>query len=48
MAIIRSNVRLSNEGGEVDATDMAPISEIMKDYGMIAQREDVISWPLGW
>jgi hypothetical protein len=40
MARIRSTARLTKEGGEIDATDMASISEIMKDSGMIAQREE--------
>jgi hypothetical protein len=40
MARIRSTARLTNEGGEIDRAYTAPISEIMKDYGMIARREE--------
>jgi hypothetical protein len=36
MARIRSTTRLTNEGGEVEATETAPISEIIKDSRMIA------------
>ena len=36
MAKIRSTARLTNEGGEIDASDTAPISEIIKDSRMIA------------
>jgi hypothetical protein len=36
MAKIRSAARLTNEGGEIDTTEAAPISEVMKDSGIIA------------
>jgi hypothetical protein len=40
MARIRSTARLTNESGEVEATEIAPISEVMKDFGIVAHREE--------
>jgi hypothetical protein len=40
MARIISTARCTNEIGEVEATNTAPISEVMKDSGMMVQRED--------
>jgi hypothetical protein len=42
MARIRSTARLTNERGETEATDTAPILEIMRDSGMVAQTEEEI------
>jgi hypothetical protein len=40
MARIRSTARLTNEGGETEATETAPISEVMKRYGLVVQKEE--------
>jgi hypothetical protein len=40
MARFKATARLTNEGREIDTTDTAPISEIMKDFGMISQRKE--------
>jgi hypothetical protein len=40
MARIMSSTRLTNEGGEVDTTETTPISEVMKDSGIVAPREE--------
>jgi hypothetical protein len=42
MARIRSTARLTNDGGETEATETAPILEIMRDSQMVAQREEEI------
>jgi hypothetical protein len=38
MARIRTTVRLTNEGGEVDTTETAPVSEVMKNSGIVDPR----------
>jgi hypothetical protein len=40
MARIRSTARLRNKGGEVDTTETSPISGVMKDYDIVALREE--------
>jgi hypothetical protein len=40
MARIRSTARLTNEGRETKAAKTTPISEIMSDSRMVAQREE--------
>jgi hypothetical protein len=35
MARIRSNARLTDESENTEATEMAPISEVMKHSGMV-------------
>jgi hypothetical protein len=43
MARIRSTARLANEGEDTKATEMAPISEVMKRFGLVVQEgEEVI------
>jgi hypothetical protein len=43
MARIRSTARLANEGEDTKATEMAPISEVMKRSGLVVQEgEEVI------
>jgi hypothetical protein len=37
MARIRSTARLTNEGGEIEATKIAPILEVMKHFGLVVQ-----------
>jgi hypothetical protein len=37
MARIRSTARLTNEGGETETTETAPISEVMKCFGLVVQ-----------
>jgi hypothetical protein len=37
MARIRSTGRVTGEGGEIEATETAPISKIMRDSGMVIQ-----------
>jgi hypothetical protein len=37
MARIRSTARLTNEGGETEATETAPILEVMKHSGLVVQ-----------
>jgi hypothetical protein len=39
MARIRSTTRLTSEGEETEATETAPISEIMRDSGVVTQGE---------
>jgi hypothetical protein len=39
MARIRSTARLTNKGEETKATEIAPISEIMRRSGLIVQEE---------
>jgi hypothetical protein len=44
MTRIRSTARLTNEGGETEATETAPISEVMKLSGLVVQeKEDLFS-----
>jgi hypothetical protein len=40
MARIRSTARLTNEGGETEATETTPISEVMKRSGLVVQGEE--------
>jgi hypothetical protein len=40
MARIRSTARLTNDGEETEATETAPILEIMRDSRMVAQMEE--------
>jgi hypothetical protein len=40
MARFKATARLTNEGREIDTADTAPMSEIMKDSGMISQRKE--------
>jgi hypothetical protein len=40
MASIRSTARLTNEGGQVETTKTAPISEVMKCSGLVVQEEE--------
>ena len=40
MARIRSTARLTNEGGETEATETAPISEVMKRSRLVVQEEE--------
>ena len=35
MAIVRSTARVSREGDEAEATDTAPISEVMRQSGLV-------------
>jgi hypothetical protein len=35
MARIRSTARLTNEGGETEATKTTPISEVMRNSGLV-------------
>jgi hypothetical protein len=42
MARIRSIARLTNESRETEATETTPILEIMRDYGIVAQLEEII------
>jgi hypothetical protein len=37
---ISSTARLTNEGGEVETTEMAPISEVMKHFRLVVQEEE--------
>jgi hypothetical protein len=37
MARIRSTARLTNEGEETEATEMPPISELMRRSGLVVQ-----------
>jgi hypothetical protein len=39
MARVRSTVRVSREGDEVDVTETAPISEVMRQSGLVVARE---------
>jgi hypothetical protein len=39
MTRIRSTARLTNEGEEIEATETAPISEIMRHSGLVVQEE---------
>jgi hypothetical protein len=38
MARIRSTVRLTGEGGETEATETAPISEVMRKSGLVVHK----------
>jgi hypothetical protein len=40
MARVRSTARLSNEGEETEATETAPISEMMKHSGLVVREEE--------
>jgi hypothetical protein len=40
MARIRSTARPTNKGGETEATEIAPISEVMKRSGFVVQGEE--------
>jgi hypothetical protein len=40
MARIKSTTRLTNEGGETEATWTAPISEVMKRSRLVVQEEE--------
>jgi hypothetical protein len=40
MARIRSTARLTNEGGDTEATETAPISEVMKRSGLVIREEE--------
>jgi hypothetical protein len=40
MVRIRSTARLTNEGGETEATETAPISEVMKRSRLVVQEEE--------
>jgi hypothetical protein len=35
MAIVRSTVRVTREGEETEATEIAPISEVMRQSGLV-------------
>jgi hypothetical protein len=37
MARIRSTARLTGEGGEIEATEIAPILEVMRSSGLVVQ-----------
>jgi hypothetical protein len=37
---IRSTARLTNEAGEAETTETAPISEVMKHFRLIVQEEE--------
>jgi hypothetical protein len=39
MARVRSTARVAHEGEEARATEMAPISEMMKCFGLVVQEE---------
>ena len=39
MARIRSTARLTNEGGETETAETAPISEVMRRSGLVIQEE---------
>jgi hypothetical protein len=41
MARVRSTARLSREGDEVEAAETAPISEVMKQSGLVVPEEAV-------
>jgi hypothetical protein len=38
MARVRSTARLTREGGETEATETAPISEVMRQLGLVGDR----------
>jgi hypothetical protein len=40
MARIRSTTRLTNEGEETEATETAPISEVMRRSGLVVREEE--------
>jgi hypothetical protein len=42
MARVRSTASLTNEGEEAEATEMAPISEMMKHSGLVVREEESI------
>jgi hypothetical protein len=41
MATVRSTARVSREGDEAEATEIAPISEVMKQSGLVVPEEAV-------
>jgi hypothetical protein len=41
MARVRSTARVSREGDEVEVTEMAPISEVMRQSGLVVLEEHV-------
>jgi hypothetical protein len=40
MARVRSTARLTNDGEETEATEIAPISEMMKCSGLVVREEE--------
>jgi hypothetical protein len=40
MARIRYTARVTNKGGETEATEIAPILEVMKRSGLVDQEEE--------
>jgi hypothetical protein len=42
MARVRSTARVAHEGQEVGATEMTPISEMMKHYGLVVREEESV------
>jgi hypothetical protein len=40
MTRVRSTARLTNKGEEPEATETAPISEMMKHFGLVVQEEE--------
>jgi hypothetical protein len=41
MARVRTTARVSHEGDETEATETAPISEVMRRLGLVASEEAV-------
>jgi hypothetical protein len=41
MARVRSTARVTHEGDEAETTDTAPISEVMRRYGLVVQEETI-------
>ena len=41
MARVRSTARVSHEGDEVEVTEIAPISEVMRQSGLVVSEEPV-------
>jgi hypothetical protein len=42
MARVRSNARVSREGDKTEATETAPISEVMRRSGLVASEEAIV------
>jgi hypothetical protein len=42
MARVRSTARVSREGGEVEVTEMTPISEVMRQSGLVLLEEPIV------
>jgi hypothetical protein len=41
MTRVRSTARVTHEGDEAETTDTAPISEVMRRYGLVVQEETI-------